>query len=135
MYTHMRACSSFFLQKPHIVPADATRHPRRIVPAPAASRKTEPSISICLFLLQPFNRRSFLKYYTVVCRCAKLLCVAVLLMLSCSSSSVYIFQSFLTNHFMLSESLTILDIAWPLFQAVRSLVPSSYVIFLQTLRS
>jgi hypothetical protein len=31
------------------------------------------------------------------------------------------------NHFMLSESLTIPDVAWPLFQAVRSLVLSSYV--------
>ena len=39
-----------------------------------------------------------------------------------------------TNHVMLSESLTTLDIAWPLFQAVRSLVLSSYVIFLQRLR-
>jgi hypothetical protein len=39
-----------------------------------------------------------------------------------------------TNHFMLSESLTTLDIAWPLFQAVRSLVLCSYVIFLQRLR-
>jgi len=47
---------------------------------------------------------------------------------------IYLSEHHQTNHFMLSESLTALDIAWPLFQAVRSLVLSSYVIFLQRLR-
>ena len=47
---------------------------------------------------------------------------------------IYLSEHHQTNHFMLSESLTTLDIAWPLFQAVRSLVLSSYVIFLQRLR-
>ncbi|KAG2573708.1 hypothetical protein PVAP13_7KG271200 [Panicum virgatum] len=47
---------------------------------------------------------------------------------------IYLSEHHQTNHFMLSESLTTLDIAWPLFQVVRSLVLSSYVIFLQRLR-
>lgn len=96
------------------------------------ARKTDRSIFACSSNLLTIDL-----FWSIIC------CVVVQssFVLQCSwcfhaAVRLYIsFWAFQTNHFMLSESLTILDIAWPLFQAVRSLVPSSYVIFLQRLRS
>lgn len=124
---HKYCALFFFLREPPIVP-DATS--LRGIQGELFLCRLHPedrSIHLCLFCnLLTVSIFSELLLLYVVSLCKAVLCSSALDAFMQRFVCIYL-SELQANHFMLSESLTILDIAWPLFQAVRSLVLSSYV--------